>query len=148
MRDRSSAIRFASQLALVFGLTSLSFSQTPFWQQTNGPYGGTIYAVSGDSTEQLFAGSEGGGVFRSTDLGTTWSMSNSGLSNPLIYALTSNSRGDLFAGTGGSGVFRSTDRGRTWANSNEGIADNSILSLTLDTRHAHYTPTPRHNTYT
>ncbi len=41
------------------------------WVQTNGPYGGMInsFAVSGTN---LFAGTGGGGVFLSTNNGTSW----------------------------------------------------------------------------
>lgn len=36
-----------------------------FWQQTNGPSGGTIQAFAINSSGQIFAGTQSGGVFRS-----------------------------------------------------------------------------------
>ena len=56
------------------------------WIQTNGPYGGTIhcFAVSGTN---LFAGTDGGGVFLSTNNGTSWTAVNTGLTNTYVYAL-------------------------------------------------------------
>jgi len=48
------------------------------WVQTNGPYGGMInsFAVTGAN---LFAGTYGGGVFLSTNNGTSWTEVNTGL---------------------------------------------------------------------
>ena len=59
----------------------------------------------------IYAGLEGGGVFRSTDGGATWSAFNSGFPNPLITnvrALLSSSTGtEVLAGTD-DGVWKST----------------------------------------
>jgi len=50
------------------------------WIQTNGPYGGGIrcFAVDGFN---LFAGTRDGGVFLSTNNGTSWTAVNTGLTN-------------------------------------------------------------------
>ena len=52
------------------------------WIQTNGPYGGSsrCFAVNGSN---LFAGT-GGGVFLSTNNGTSWTAVNSGLPTFLL----------------------------------------------------------------
>jgi hypothetical protein len=84
-------------------------------------------AVKGDS---LFAGTNGSGVFRSTDSGASWTAVNTGLTNNTIYALVVNSN-DLFAGTNGSGVFRSTDNGTNWAAFNTGLTDLNIRSFAV-----------------
>jgi hypothetical protein len=75
------------------------------WIQTNGPYGGTIFcfAVSGTN---LFAGTGNGGVFLSTNNGTSWTAVNSGLTNPYVWSLAVSGT-NLFAGTyEGGGVWR------------------------------------------
>ena len=79
------------------------------WIQTNGPYGGYIqcFAVSGTN---LFAGTGGGGVFLSTNNGTSWTQT--GYTNPFVNALTVSGT-NLFAGTG-VGVFLSTNNGTSW----------------------------------
>ena len=73
------------------------------WVQTNGPYGGMIisFAVSGTN---LFAGT-GGGVFLSTNNGTSWTEVNNGLTNTHVYTLAVSGT-NLFAGTLGGGVWR------------------------------------------
>ena len=63
----------------------------------------------------VYAGLEGGGVFRSTNGGATWSAFNSGFPNPLITnvraLLTSSSGTTVYAGTD-DGIYKST--GGAW----------------------------------
>jgi hypothetical protein len=65
-------------------------------------------AVSGTT---LFAGTNGG-VFLSTNNGTSWTAANAGLGDQEVSAFAINGP-NLFAGTGG-GVYRSTDSGTSW----------------------------------
>jgi photosystem II stability/assembly factor-like uncharacterized protein len=61
----------------------------------------------------LFAGTGGGGVFRSTDHGANWTPVNNGLGKQdvLSFAVKDD---NLFAGTWENGVFLSTDNGANW----------------------------------
>ena len=78
--------------------------------------------------EYLFAGTLGeenqddnvtdGGIFRSSDNGSTWSPTNNGLTNAEVYAFVADGT-NLFSGTSTfdgnpGGVFRSTDSGNSW----------------------------------
>jgi len=58
--------------------------------------------VSGDN---IFAGTWGGGVFLSTNNGTSWTAVDFGLSDLNVQCLAM-SGGNIFAGTYGSGVWR------------------------------------------
>ena len=85
------------------------------WTQANGPYSGGktgCFAVSGTN---LFAGTDGGGVFLSTNNGTSWSPMNTGLTQLFVWALAFSGT-NLFAGTSG-GVFLSTNNGTSWSSS-------------------------------
>jgi hypothetical protein len=75
-----SIYRFLIALAL-FAPADRAFSQ---WVQTNGPYGRTVvsFAVAGTN---LFAGTDGGGVFLSTNNGTSWTQS--GLTDTHVLSL-------------------------------------------------------------
>src|SRR5438046_8385482 len=84
-----------------------------FWASTGGPQGGDVATLVTNANGFVFAGTQGGGVFRSSDNGATWTPVNTGLTSTDIHALATNSAGDLFAGTFG-GAFRSTDNGDTW----------------------------------
>jgi hypothetical protein len=98
------------------------------WQPTNGPYGGLVHAlvVSGDN---LFAGFEGGGVFRSTDNGTTWTAANNGLAIMDVYTLAVSSTG-LYAGTR-DGVFVSVNKGTSWSDKNTGLTNRNVNALAV-----------------
>jgi len=64
------------------------------------------FAISGGNT---FAGMSYGGIYRSTDLGNTWSE----VAFYGVYSLTAAQDGVLFAG-GGPFVYRSTNHGTSW----------------------------------
>ena len=93
----------------------------------NGPTceGWPIQDISADpATGTLYAGGGspwyGPTVFRSDDLGASWTQSSEGITygdgGPKITAVwnVTAARGSLFAGVGPAGLFRSEDGGRTW----------------------------------
>jgi len=88
-----------------------------------GPEGGAVDALAISPNfavdQTLFAGTNGGGVFKTTDGGATWVEVRNGLTNLTVYALGISpafaSDGLILAGTNYSGLFRSTDGGGSWA---------------------------------
>src|SRR5262249_50566730 len=78
-----------------------------------------VWSVAVDPNDHIYAGTSGGGVFRSTDNGASWTQLITGFdsySYVIVGALAVNSNGDVFAGTTeGGGVYRSTDGGDSWA---------------------------------
>src|SRR5262250_3185752 len=74
-----------------------------------GPEGGRVYALALDPTTPttLYAGTGGGGVFKSTTGGASWSAVNTGLTNTSVRALAIErlTPSTLYAGTFGGGVF-------------------------------------------
>jgi hypothetical protein len=87
------------------------------------------------SGTHVFAGSRGGGVFLTTNGGTTWAQRNTGLTNQSVKALAvapAASAGiNLFAGTDGTGVFFSADSGRNWASASNGLTGYTITSFAV-----------------
>ena len=88
------------------------------WIQTNGPYGGEILAIYAAPKGVLFVGTEGAGVFRSTDRGNSWTPVNTGLLYEPGEGFTGVTafvqKGDtLYAGTRDT-LYASTDGGITW----------------------------------
>ena len=88
------------------------------WVQTNGPYGGEILTIYAAPKGVLFAGTEGAGVFRSTDRGNSWTPLNTGLHYEPGEGFTGVTalvqKGDAFyAGTRRT-LYASTDGGNTW----------------------------------
>jgi len=98
------------------------------WVQANGPFGGIVscFAVNGTN---LFAGSIGGGVFLSTNNGTSWTAVNTGLTNTDVFALAVSGT-NLFAGTAG-GVFLSTNNGTSWTVVNTGLTNTYVLAFAV-----------------
>lgn len=88
------------------------------WVQTNGPYGAEILTLYAAPKGVLFAGTEGAGIFRSTDRGDTWTPTNTGLhfepGDGFTGVTTLVQKGDTFyAGTRRT-LYASTDGGNTW----------------------------------
>jgi photosystem II stability/assembly factor-like uncharacterized protein len=82
----------------------------------------------------LFAALSGkdGGVYKSTDRGTTWQGMNNGIQRSAeAVAISANYRTDqtVYAGTSGSGVFRSEDGGASWLPVGDGPGDRRIRAL-------------------
>ena len=61
---------------------------------------------------EIYSGSEAGGVYRSTDNGINWTPVNNGLTSFEIHTLCSNA-GNVYAGTN-TGVFMTTNNGNNW----------------------------------
>ncbi len=75
--------------------------------------------------DTLYVGTNGQGLYKSSDWGVTWIEINNGLSSTRFRAIQ-RKENTLFAGGGiGSGVFRSTDYGANWELLSNGIVSNS-----------------------
>ena len=102
-----------------------------FWAQTNGPQGGDGIALTTNVSGHIFVGTQGGGIFRSTDNGETWTGVNSGLTATNVRALAISPTDHIFAGTFG-GVFRSTDNGDSWTSVKNGLEFPFVISLSIN----------------
>ena len=98
-------------LVIVLLFSSTSNAQ---WVATFGP--GADINFIGYLGTKIFAGEDA--VFATTDTGTTWAASNTGITDiPKCFA----TRGaNIFVGTG-SGMFLSIDNGSTWNPINTGL---------------------------
>src|ERR1041385_382140 len=104
-----------------------SFTTVGQWLQTNGPYGGIINTFNVGDTN-LFVGTEGRGVYRSTDSGTNWTAMNIGLPLQSVLAFAE-SRPYIFAG--GGGVYRSTNNGVSWIRASTGLPIAVVRTLAV-----------------
>ena len=92
------------------------------WQRTNGPYYDYIQSVTGDGAN-ILVGSYNG-VYRSTDDGSTWALSNDGLTNLSVIILAQKDSLVLVATLGGT--FRSTNNGANWMDANNGLPNSRV----------------------
>ncbi len=111
----------------------LAFSQSIIWQPTGGPSAGTVHAIAINTSRNIFAGTEGSGVYRSVDNGANWMAINVGLAGIDVRALVIKSSGQLWAGTNGSGVFFSTNNGANWTAANSGLTNALVRCLAINT---------------
>jgi len=107
-----------------------SHDQATWLPQSNGLPSGRILSLYASMTVPglVLAGTDGAGVFRSTDAGASWTP-GTGVAGA-ISDLTANASGGLFAATA-SGVFRSTDGGATWTPAGLGGADVRAITCQL-----------------
>ncbi|KAF0218425.1 MAG: hypothetical protein FD174_2886 [Geobacteraceae bacterium] len=105
------------------------------WQGI-GPFnGGVVLSLAIDpvSPSTVYAGTDGNGVFKSTDSGGSWSPANAGIPNQTVYSLAMDpaSPATLYAGTNG-GLFKSNDGGLSWNPASSGLTDPAVRSLVID----------------
>jgi hypothetical protein len=135
----------------VYNIYSLVLKGTTLFAGTNnGVYKNTVgqnnwVAVSSGLTNMyikslcvsgsdIYAGTQGGGIFKSSNDGGVWTEINSGI--PLFTNVTSfaSSGTNVFAGTD-NGVFVSSNGGTSWANVNTGLIDTNITAMTVSTNY-------------
>lgn len=103
--------------------TLVSTDNGATWTNTsNGFTDSTVMCLLADGS-YIFAGTWGGGLYRSSDEGNTWTPVNNGLINNAIFDLVK-SGNTIFAATMGSGVFMSNDHGNSWTAFNTGLIAN------------------------
>lgn len=116
-----------NRILLTIGLLLVTgFAANAQWVTTGGPTGTTNTVVADGSN--LMAGT-GTGVFLSTDNGTSWIESSSGLSAN-VQAIAVNGS-NIYAGTYGSGVYMSTNHGASWSAANSGLTGFALYVWTF-----------------
>jgi len=111
---------------------------------TNNCWGMKVRGIIIDpaNNQNLLAGIDGAGVYKSTDSGATWNVSNGtapdNLTNLRVKALVRAASGTIYAGIYGGGVFASADSGGTWGVckdssnvENSGLTNLNVVSLTI-----------------
>lgn len=88
-----------------------------------------------EDRRNMYAGSFGGGLYRSFDGGNTWEPCNAGL--PIAYmngggSLNSISPNIMYISTDGAGICRSLDGGDSWEVCNTGITTQFTYGITCD----------------
>ena len=95
-----------------------------YWSlKNNGLPQKSVFSLEVDITNPnvLYAGTNGSGVFKTTNGGNQWSSANSGMSSGTeIHALAihPNNSNTIFAGTKSGEIYKSTNGGNSWSQIN------------------------------
>jgi hypothetical protein len=77
----------------------------------------------------VFAGTNGDGVYSSTNNGANWTQTSVGINNINTPAILLASGTDIFAGAFLGGIFRSTNEGLSWSQINSGLTNIAVQAL-------------------
>lgn len=88
-------------------------------------------AVGADGAD-LYAGSQGSGVYHSADSGATWSPANTGLTDTIVSSLAVSSDGTTVVAGTSHGVFRTIDKGSSWTLPSGGTQVSNATAFVID----------------
>jgi len=103
---------------------------SPWIPMYNGLSNGQIVRAFTTIGNNIFAGTQSNGVYKSTDNGLNWISVNNGLSNQNILSLTSYNN-FLYAGTSLGGIYQSTNNGDYWVAVSNGLGNNAKVNTLL-----------------
>jgi photosystem II stability/assembly factor-like uncharacterized protein len=100
-----------------------------------GPEGSDVLTISIEPTNPLtlYIGTDGGGVFRSTNRGGNWTAINTGLKATYVpaMAIDPTNTTTLYASAAGR-VYKSANGGSNWTEINPGLTGTGITALAID----------------
>jgi len=114
---------FISAICFLFILRCAGYGQ---WQKLNLPSVAKVNALV-ISDSNIFAGTDGDGIFLSTDNGDNWRSANAGLESSTIHAIFINGT-RIFAGTD-AGASISMNNGITWSTIDSGLSGKGVWSF-------------------
>ncbi|MCK5776538.1 MAG: hypothetical protein KAH25_10190, partial [Bacteroidales bacterium] len=101
------------------------------WSSIGAGGGGALstMTVVDDADNTIYVGCDVGGVFKSTDHGSTWEIKNTGISTYYIHDISYDpvNTNTLYVATRG-GIFKSTNRGDNWEIKRSGFPTEGIYS--------------------
>ena len=120
----------------VFALTAFSFQVLAAppglpWTKVAGVYGGSVQAVTEDTSGTLYAAAAGNGVFISHDGGNTWSLTPGLRKIDAVQGITSvavDSSHTIYVGMS-AGIWKSTNQGADFTQMTQGAPTNHVRAL-------------------
>jgi|FLOH01.1.fsa_nt_gi hypothetical protein len=97
--------------------------------KNNGLNFGVISSIASDANNNIYAGSELGGLYKSTDHGDSWSITDTILPGNKIRAIVIDNSDNIYAGTYGNGVFKSQGSDESWIQKNNGLSNTFVAAL-------------------
>ncbi len=139
--QRTSKMRvFMHQLYHILLLSVLSTcvvsAQSVSWQSV-GPNGGEVYDILTTDSGSMYASTQNGGIFRSSDSGMSWirvtENERTAFQYNAAYCLEQDAPNILYVGTH-YGLYRTTDDGATWTQHTDGLDSWKRIHVLLNDR--------------
>jgi photosystem II stability/assembly factor-like uncharacterized protein len=92
------------------------------WSQTGLPPKITVMRLA-KSGSDTYIGTNGAGVFKSTDYGDSWFPVNNGIHAAYVVDINFDEEGTLYSAAWSSGLSKSTDLGNSWKMINNGLTN-------------------------
>jgi photosystem II stability/assembly factor-like uncharacterized protein len=91
-------------------------------------------AIDPGNSQIIYAGTRGGGVYRSNDGGASWSATNAGIKSGYAWSdvMDPNDSQTAYAGTYGNGVLKTVNGGGSWSSVSNGLSSLDIPVLAID----------------
>ncbi|NOX85084.1 MAG: T9SS type A sorting domain-containing protein [Chlorobi bacterium] len=93
---------------------------------------GVIRSLATKAGNIVYAGTEGGGIYKSTDYGENWAQTDTILPGNKVRGIVIDNTDQIYAGTFGNGVFKSQGSDQSWAQVNNGLTNTFVAALTYD----------------
>jgi len=123
--------RFGSQNVGLYRSTDVGVTWTPLHNNTWPVLVVDAIAVDPNDTQTILVATDGSGVNRTTDGGSTWQIGTGGTGSLAGRSLRfrPDSSSELFLGASSLAVFRSTDGGDHFVQSSNGISELNLFSI-------------------
>src|SRR6056300_1190532 len=105
---------YKSLLLLLIGVFTYTLSATETVVKVKAPDYEGVNVLKANSSDLVFAGTWGDGVYISSDEGTSFQAQNNGLNSLFINDITFDSQENVYIGTQGDGIYKSTNDGNLW----------------------------------
>lgn len=126
-------------IALVAGVAlsiASAFAADTHWTQTGPQQPGTAdrpvwsIGVSPVHPSIVLSATQGHGILRSADSGTTWTSVISGIDAGWVVKFDPQHPTTAYAGTQTNGFYKSIDEGKTWTEQNQGLTNLDVRAIT------------------
>jgi photosystem II stability/assembly factor-like uncharacterized protein len=113
--DRAQGWVYSNTGLYVASITGLTAQWSPMITSTQ--------TITNTTLNAIYAGTLGGGVYKTTDVGQTWTRINNGLGEPWVHSLAMSRANPqiLYAGLDKTGFYITTDGGLNWIAGNNGL---------------------------
>jgi ligand-binding sensor domain-containing protein len=107
-------------------------AQERFWVQSNGPFGGAVWAITSDPNGNLYCGARAGTVFHYSETARSWTPLFLGASRQDIVAIAADEAGRVYFAAVNEPVFAGERSDNSWTKLEGGPPPGETTALAVD----------------